>query len=59
MALIVHKPADCLLCKQQKEDQKKKPQKAVANSATFAAATVTAVNPQFSALMASIGDMDK
>jgi hypothetical protein len=59
MAWIVHKPADCLLGKQHKEDQKKKPQKAVANSATFAAAAVTAVNPLFAALMASIADLDK
>ncbi len=47
MEWTVHKPSDCLLGKQHKEDQKKKPQKAVANSATFAAATATAVNPQF------------
>jgi hypothetical protein len=55
----VHKLANCLLGKQHKEDQKKKPQKAVANSATFAAAAATAVNPQFAALMASIADLDK
>ncbi len=57
MAWTVHKPTDCLLGKQQKEDQKKKPQKA--NSAIFAAAAATAVNPQFAALMASIADLDK
>jgi hypothetical protein len=59
MAWTVHKPANCLLGKQHKEDQKKKPQKAVANSTTFAAAAVTAVNPQFTALIASIADLDK
>jgi hypothetical protein len=59
MAWTVHKPTGCLLGKQHKEDQKKKPQKAVANSTTFAAATATAVNPQFSALMASIANLDK
>jgi hypothetical protein len=59
MAWTVHKPADCHLGKQHKEDQKKKPQKAVASSATFAAATSTAVNPQFAALMASIAELDK
>ncbi len=59
MAWTVHKPADCLLGKQHKEDQKKKPQKAVANSATFAAVAATAVNPQFAALMASIANLDK
>ncbi len=59
MAWTVHNPADYLLSKQHKEDQKKKPQKAVANSATFAAAAAMAVNPQFAALMASIADLDK
>jgi hypothetical protein len=57
MAWMVHKPADCLLGKQHKEDQKNKPQKA--NSATFAAAAEMAVNPQFAALMASITNLDK
>jgi hypothetical protein len=52
MAWTVHKPANCLLGKQHKEDQKKKPQKA--NFATFAAAAAMAVNPQFATLMASI-----
>jgi hypothetical protein len=57
MAWTVHKPANCLLGKQHKQDQRKKPQKA--NSATFAAAAATAMNPQFAALMASIADLDK
>jgi hypothetical protein len=57
MAWTVHKPTDCLLGKQHKQDQRKKPQKA--NSATFADAAATAVNPQFAALMASIADLDK
>jgi hypothetical protein len=59
MAWMVHKPADCLLAKQPKEEQKKKPQKAVANSTTFAAAVATAVNPQFATLMALITNLDK
>jgi hypothetical protein len=59
IAWTVHKPANCLLGKQRKEDQKKKPQKTVANSATFAAAASTAVNPQFAILMASIAELDK
>ncbi len=59
MAWTVHKPTNCLMGKQHKENQKKKPQKAVANSATFAAATAMAVNPQFTALMASIANLDK
>ncbi len=57
MVWTVCKPADYLLGKQHKEDQKKKPQKA--NSATFAAAAAMAVNPQFAALMALIADLDE
>ncbi len=57
MAWTVHKPANCLLGKQQKEEQRKKLHKA--NSSTFAAAAATAVNPQFSPLMASIANLDK
>jgi hypothetical protein len=57
MVWMVHKPANCLLGKQHKEEQKKKLHKA--NSGTFAAATANAVNPQFSTLMASIADLDK
>jgi hypothetical protein len=59
MAWTVHKPANCLLGKQHKGDQKKEPQKVVANSATFAAAAGMAVNPQFATLMASIADLDE
>jgi hypothetical protein len=57
MVLTVHKPANCLLGQQHKEDQKKKPQKA--RSTTFAAAAATVVNPQFAALMALIADLDE
>jgi hypothetical protein len=57
MVWRVHKPTDCLLGKQHKEDQKKKPHKA--NSTTFAAAAAKAVNPQFAALMASIANLDE
>jgi hypothetical protein len=56
---MVHKPANCLLGKQDNEEQKKKPQKGVENSTTFAAAAATAVKPQFAALMASIADLDE
>jgi hypothetical protein len=59
MAWTVHKPANCLLGKQHKEDQKKKPQKAVANSANFAAAAATAVNPQLVTLMALTANLDE
>jgi hypothetical protein len=57
MAWTIHKPANCFLGKQHKEEQNKKPQKA--NSATFAAAAVMAVNPQFAALMASIANLEE
>jgi hypothetical protein len=56
MVWTVHKPADCLLGKQHKQDQRKKPQKA--NSATFAAAAAMAVSSQFATLMASIADLN-
>jgi hypothetical protein len=45
MAWTVHKPADCLLGKQHKEEQKKKPQKA--NCTTIAAAATSSINPHF------------
>jgi hypothetical protein len=51
----VHKPADCLLGKQHKDEQKK-PYKA--NSATVAAAATLAVNPHFAALMAAMANLD-
>jgi hypothetical protein len=57
MAWTIHKPVDCLLGKQHKEEQKKKPHKA--NSGTFAAAAETAVNPQFATLVASINNLDE
>ncbi len=57
MDWTVYTPADCLLDKQHKEEQKKKPQKA--SSATFAAAAAMAVNPQFTALMASIANLEE
>jgi hypothetical protein len=55
MAWTVHKPADCLLGKQHKEEQKK-PYKS--NSATVAAAATSAVNPHFAALMAAMANLD-
>jgi hypothetical protein len=57
MAWTVHKPTNCLLGKQHKEEQEKKLHKA--NSGTFAAAAATAVNSQFAALMASNADLDE
>jgi hypothetical protein len=55
MTWTVHKPADCLLGKQHKEEQKKKPQRTI--SATFAVAAATAVNPHFSNLMAWMANL--
>jgi hypothetical protein len=56
MAWTVHKPADCLLGKQHKEEQKK-PIKA--NSATIAAAATLAMNPQFASLLAAMANLDQ
>ncbi len=55
MAWTVHKPADCLLGKQHKDEQKK-PYKA--NSATISAAATSAVSPHFVALMAAMANLD-
>jgi hypothetical protein len=55
MAWTVHKPTDCLLGKQRKDDQKKPK----ANSATIAAAATSVVNPQFAALMAAMANLDQ
>jgi hypothetical protein len=55
VAWTVHKPADCLLGKQRK-DELKKPK---ANSATIAAAATLVTNPQFAALMAAMANLDQ
>ena len=55
MAWTVHKPADCLLGKQHKEELKK-PIKA--NSSTVAAAATSAVNPHFASLLAAMANLD-
>jgi hypothetical protein len=55
MAWTVHKPTDCHLGKQHKDEQKK-PYKA--NSATITAAATLAVNPHFAALMAAMANLD-
>jgi hypothetical protein len=57
MAWTVYKPADCLLGKQHKEEQKQEPQKA--NSATVAAAATTALHPCYVALMATMANLEK
>ncbi len=56
MAWTVHKPTDCLLGKQHKEDQKK-PIKAT--SAIVAAAATSAMNPQFASLLAAMANLDQ
>ena len=56
MAWTVHKPANCLLGKLHKEEQKK-PYKA--NSAIVTAVATSAVNPQFAALMATMANLDQ
>ncbi len=56
MAWTVHKPADCLLGKQHKEEQKK-PIKA--NSATVAAAATSTINPQFASHLAAMANLDQ
>jgi hypothetical protein len=56
MAWTVHKPADCLLGKQHKEEQKKTHK---ANSATVAAAATSAVNPHFASLLAAMANLDQ
>ncbi len=52
MVWTVHKPADHLLRKQYKDEQKNKPQKA--NSATVAAAATLTINPLFATLTAAL-----
>ena len=56
MAWRVHKPTDCLLGKQHKEEQKKSIK---ANSATIAAAATSTMNPQFASLLAAMANLDQ
>ena len=55
MAWTVHKPADCNLGKQRKDEQKKPK----ANSATVAAAATSAINPHFASLLAAMANLDQ
>jgi hypothetical protein len=57
MAWTAHKPVNCMLGKQHKEEQKKKPQKA--SSATFVATPATAVNSHFAMLMATLANLEE
>jgi hypothetical protein len=51
----MHKPSECCLGKEQKEEQQKTKPAYTANSATYAAAAALMVNPHFQALLANIG----
>jgi len=55
MAWTVHKPSDCLLGKQCKDEQKKPK----ANSATVPAAATSAINPHFASLLAAMANLDQ
>ncbi len=56
MAWCMHLPADCYLGKERKEEQQKTTPTYVANSATYAAAAASLVNPHFQALLAAMGN---
>ncbi len=51
----MHKPSECHLGKERKEEQQKTKPAYTANSATYAAATASMVDPYFQALFATIG----
>ncbi len=55
MAWCMHKPSECCLGKERKEEQQKTKQTCTANSATYAAAAASMVDPHFQALLATIG----
>lgn len=57
MAWTVHKPADCRLGKQHKDEQKSTHH---ASSATVAAtAAVATINPHYAALLATLGKLEE
>jgi hypothetical protein len=57
MLWTVYKAADCLLDKQHKENQNKKPQKANSAIIASAAAAAMAMNPHFTTLMATLANL--
>jgi hypothetical protein len=59
MAWCMHLPAGCRLDKERKEEQQKTKPAYVANSATYASAAASLVNPHFQAHLAAMGDNDK
>jgi hypothetical protein len=55
MAWCMHKPSECHLGKERKEEQQKTKPTYTANSAMYAAAAAWMVDPHFQALLATIG----
>jgi hypothetical protein len=55
MAWCMHKPSECCLGKEWKEEQKKAKPAYTANSATYAASAASMIHPCFQALLATIG----
>jgi hypothetical protein len=55
MAWCMHKPSECCLGKEWKEEQQKTKPAYTANPATYATATLSIVNPHLQALLATIG----
>jgi hypothetical protein len=51
----MHKPFECCLGKEQKEEQQKAKPTYTANSAMYAAAAALMVDPHFQELLATIG----
>ncbi len=55
MAWCMHKPSECCLGKEREEEQQKTKPAYTANSATYATAAASMVDPHFQALLATIG----
>ncbi len=55
MAWCMHKPSECCLGKERKEEQQKTKPANTANSATYAAVATLMVDLHFKALLATIG----
>jgi hypothetical protein len=55
MAWCMHKPSECCLGKDRKEEKQKRKPAYTANSATYATAAASMVDPHFKALLATIG----
>jgi hypothetical protein len=56
MAWTVHKPSDCKLGKKHKDNQKKDRNKA--NSAAIASGATTTISPCYTALLATLANLD-